>query len=60
MGRAKKARKGGGGLKGAGFHDLMVCVDNDAVFSDEKQVFLSFLLRRTSLCQCAPVCSLDR
>jgi len=39
MSTGKKEHKGGSsGLQGAGYHDLMVEVDNDAVFSDDKQV----------------------
>ena len=38
--------KGARGLKGAGFHDLMVEVDNDPVFSDAKQAEMgNFLIR---------------
>jgi len=42
-------RKGDEDIKGAGFHDLMVDVDNDAIFSDDKQV-LSHLQSSSRCC----------
>jgi len=39
-------QKGARGLKGAGFHDMMIEVDNDPVFSDAKQAEMgNFLIR---------------
>lgn len=46
MVKSEKRAQRPGGLRGAGFHDLMVHVDNDAVFSDGKQAELgNFLIR---------------
>jgi hypothetical protein len=39
-------QKGARGLMGAGFHDMMIEVDNDPVFSDAKQAEMgNFLIR---------------